>query len=660
MASVLGSQFTVSVLALVTDRPAAALWPVLDEAIHARILDNRETVLAFRHDLIREACYHDLPLAVREAMHAEVAVVLERVGASAGVVADHVLRSARVTGPEASARLRQAGAAATRGGAPAVAVELFRTALAALPAGDPARVEISTDLGLALLASGHPVDGDEVLRSVLAGPLDPVLEARVRLALQHALAVQGRLVESLAEARAGASAETLPPAERARFEARAAMGQLFVGDIDGALATAVSAEAAGVGSGDIGARVCAVLVRAHVAGLRGQLTVALGLATQAVDLAVAHPSVEAFESMPHHVHSMTLLAVDDPRGARRAADAALQVSRRQGVADGQVIALLAHTQALFYAGRSDDALAAAEGSLAQAEETGTAWQVEILCLAAIAQCVQGRRDQARALLDSAEEKVRAGQPAFRYGWVPWVRAFLADFDGHHEEAFEALLPVWTASARAGIRAEQRRWGPVLARAAVAVGRHDVAGDVAYALEELAELNADLPGPRATATRVRGLAEGDPDLLVEAARLHDDLPQPHARARCWEEAALALLRAGRRDEAREAAERAVDLYAELHADGELARCRSVLRAAGLRLGVRGVRRRPMSGWASLTDTEAEVARLVASRLSNPQVAEQMFLSRRTVAHHVSRVLAKLGLTTRNELVDAAENGRLEDL
>jgi DNA-binding NarL/FixJ family response regulator len=39
---------------------------------------------------------------------------------------------------------------------------------------------------------------------------------------------------------------------------------------------------------------------------------------------------------------------------------------------------------------------------------------------------------------------------------------------------------------------------------------------------------------------------------------------------------------------------------------------------------------------------------------------MFLSRRTVAHHVSRVLSKLGLTTRTELIVAAERGRLEDL
>jgi DNA-binding CsgD family transcriptional regulator len=66
--------------------------------------------------------------------------------------------------------------------------------------------------------------------------------------------------------------------------------------------------------------------------------------------------------------------------------------------------------------------------------------------------------------------------------------------------------------------------------------------------------------------------------------------------------------------------------------------------------RGERKRPSSGWASLTPTELEVAGLVADRLTNPQIAEQMFVSRGTVKAHLSHIFAKLGISTRLELAD----------
>jgi DNA-binding CsgD family transcriptional regulator len=46
-------------------------------------------------------------------------------------------------------------------------------------------------------------------------------------------------------------------------------------------------------------------------------------------------------------------------------------------------------------------------------------------------------------------------------------------------------------------------------------------------------------------------------------------------------------------------------------------------------VHGSRRRPKFGWAALTDTEQTVAALLAEGLSNPDIADRMFISRRTV-------------------------------
>jgi predicted ATPase/DNA-binding CsgD family transcriptional regulator len=68
--------------------------------------------------------------------------------------------------------------------------------------------------------------------------------------------------------------------------------------------------------------------------------------------------------------------------------------------------------------------------------------------------------------------------------------------------------------------------------------------------------------------------------------------------------------------------------------------------------RGARRRPVTGWASLTTTELEVVRLVVDGLSNPEVGSRLFMSRGTVKTHLSHVYAKLGVANRTELATLA--------
>ena len=58
--------------------------------------------------------------------------------------------------------------------------------------------------------------------------------------------------------------------------------------------------------------------------------------------------------------------------------------------------------------------------------------------------------------------------------------------------------------------------------------------------------------------------------------------------------------------------------------------------------RGARKRPSSGWASLTPTELDVVRLLSEGLGNKEIAERLFISPRTVQTHLTHVYAKLGL------------------
>ena len=65
-----------------------------------------------------------------------------------------------------------------------------------------------------------------------------------------------------------------------------------------------------------------------------------------------------------------------------------------------------------------------------------------------------------------------------------------------------------------------------------------------------------------------------------------------------------------------------------------------------------RKRPASGWASLTPAERDVVRVVSEGLGNNDIATRLFVSPRTVQSHLTYVYAKLGLTSRVQLAQEA--------
>jgi DNA-binding NarL/FixJ family response regulator len=259
--------------------------------------------------------------------------------------------------------------------------------------------------------------------------------------------------------------------------------------------------------------------------------------------------------------------------------------------------------------------------------------------------------------------VRLADLRVRQGRVDEAEALLAEVD---ERVFDE-----SAHARAAI---------CLARGETAVAREileaaltDVsptAAEAAPLLELLVEVNVadgDMVGATAALDLLLGTAERNrSDYLVALAALargrvclgwadHDD-PLPclreavrgFARAGVPLEAALAQLMlaqalgAERRDAAVAEARSALDAFERLqaarHADAAVALLRS--------LGVRPSTGR--SGNAGgLTKREAEVLDLIGHGLSNPEIAQRLYISRKTVEHHVSNLLAKLGLRTRGE-------------
>ena len=120
----------------------------------------------------------------------------------------------------------------------------------------------------------------------------------------------------------------------------------------------------------------------------------------------------------------------------------------------------------------------------------------------------------------------------------------------------------------------------------------------------------------------------------------------------EAAATALLAAGRAEDAESRGREAIEAAEAIGAERDASRIRATLRAEGIRLSSRGPNRRSQRGWESLTPSETRIAELVSEGLSNPQIAERLVISKRTVSTHVSSILRKLELTSRVQLAAQA--------
>jgi len=236
----------------------------------------------------------------------------------------------------------------------------------------------------------------------------------------------------------------------------------------------------------------------------------------------------------------------------------------------------------------------------------------------------------------------------KYGYLMrWAQALVQETQAGHQHALDLLYPVWEQARGLDNRRVIYRICPDLARLAAGVGDRKRAQDLAMTAEALAA-----PDPtdslRGTAQLCRGLADEEPDLLLAAAQSFRQARWPLYEGHAYESLAVVVARLGRTDEARNALDKALGLYAGLDAAWAMARAGARLRQAGIRRGVHGRRKRPRHGWEALTETERKVALLVAEGRSNLDIATHMFLSRRTVQSHVSSILTKLNLRSRVEL------------
>jgi DNA-binding CsgD family transcriptional regulator len=635
LASVLGSSFSAADLGLLSGRRVAELVPALQDARRAGVLGERGDRLAFRHDLIRDALYEDLPVSVRRALHAELAGALAAAGESPERTAEHLLRAAAPGDERALSALVSAGHELV-GRSPAAAIDLFRRAIELSADPESTRRELLPDLAQALVSAGALTEGEAACREAIARGVDAETEDRLRLQLVMLLTRRPRTGAALREAEAGLAVGRAGAVATARLRAWAALARIFEGNVNGAV---TEAEAV-LPSSDVLAQALARDALALAASARGRFVEAAELIEHSAREVEAIGSREAYDSCPHLILGLQLARLD------RLDDAydALQRGRRASEALGMVDMLASFHYELalveLLRGRLDDALAELATHAEYAEQTGAGWSVPADSVRALIALHRGELLEAERFASAADRAAAAGAPAHRRDLLVLARARVLEASGKPEAALDALAAAFETT---GAVSDQPLVGVELARIAALTARPAQARAAVPALERIAELNPKVRSLAAAALQARGWVEGEASALVQAAELM------RGTGRVLEAARAAEAAGGREllEEARSAYERAGAVH-------DLARVAASLRGLGAHRGVRGRRQRPRSGWEALTETELRVVRLAAERLTNPEIAERLFISRRTVQTHISHALAKLGVASRREL--AAEASR----
>ena len=200
-------------------------------------------------------------------------------------------------------------------------------------------------------------------------------------------------------------------------------------------------------------------------------------------------------------------------------------------------------------------------------------------------------------------------------------------------AASALASACAPSARCARAASERHGAPAEARA--------------LAAEEVTLAEA-FTGPRTlgVALRAAGLTSGGRrgiELLRQAARALEGSGARLEHARAMADLGAALRRAGHRADSRDVLRPALDLAHRCGAIALTERARTELLAAGGR-----PRRLVLSGLDALTPGERRVAQLAAGGLSNRDIAQNLFITTRTVEGHLTHAYQKLAITSREQL------------
>jgi DNA-binding CsgD family transcriptional regulator/tetratricopeptide (TPR) repeat protein len=601
--------------------------------------------ILFRHPLARSVSYWSASVAERQGVHRALAEETDS-------TRDPDRRSwhlAQATpGPDedvADELERSAARAGARGGRAAAAAFLQRSMALTL---DPSkRAQRALAAATAQLQAGAFEAAIELLEIAEAGPLDDLDTARVSLLGAQLAFVLNRGGEApLLLVRAAAQFEPIEPRLARETYLDAFAASTFAGRAASAGGTVldVARMAAAAPQPPDPPEATDWLLAGFAANFNqsyGSAVPHFRKALATFDTADASP---AWELRWLWLMSLAALHLWDDEQWLILSDRYVTLARSVGALSEMPLALSTRAMMLLFAG---DLTAAA--SLVEEQETvssATGSQLAPYSGMFLA-AMHGQPDAAGPLIDATQTEAVAKGEGISAAVAEWTRAVLHNGHGNYREAAAAAQMALHHQEYPELRYPGvANWAAAeLIEATVRSGMMEEAREAA---EWITEMTSSSGTPWALGVEARSRAllatgEGADSAFREAVswleqtHVASELARTHLLYGEW------LRRERRRTEARDHLRTAHHMLGSMGMESFAERARHELLATG-----ESVRRRSAPSEQELTTQELHIAQLARDGLSNPEIAGRLFISARTVQHHLSQVFAKLGVSSRSQL------------
>jgi DNA-binding CsgD family transcriptional regulator len=342
----------------------------------------------------------------------------------------------------------------------------------------------------------------------------------------------------------------------------------------------------------------------------------------------------------HWVAGIVARHVWDDKSWQSLSDQHVQLARRVGALSELPVALNSRAFMLMFAGDLTGAASLLQELEPAIEATGT----HLTPYAALGLAALGGRDaEAAAMIESITTDATLRGEGIGLSIVEWAGAVMNNGIGDYDAAVSAA----EYSGEHVGEMTSPPWGAVeYIEAAARSGRPDRAADV---LRRLAAITgaSGTDWARGVEARSRALlSDGEPAEAhyresierLGRTRIRADLARAHLLYGEW------LRRERRRIDARVQLRIAVEMLESMGMEAFAERGRRELQATGEKARKRTV----VTAEQTLTTQEAQIARMARDGLSNPEIGARLFISARTVQHHLRKVFMKLGITSRSQL------------